>query len=80
MKKHCPFCKCSAKFTNKLEYYAKHLLAYVAAYVVTRPWMRLMKGGHYVELSVKKVYQDLSINVKKHYKCTNPACLHEWNE
>lgn len=75
--KRCPLCKCGAEFTNKLEYYAKHSGAWVAGFAAAVPvHIFTGHGGH----AANTYYKNLSRDIKKHYKCSNPDCLHEWDE
>lgn len=76
--KRCPKCNCGVEFTNKSEYYAKHAGGGVLGMVAGMS-MALFHPNHGGP-AAKEVYENVTKNVKKHYKCTNYQCNYEWNE
>lgn len=75
--KRCPKCNCGAEFTNSVQFYAAHsggaALGVAAGMAVSI--FHPNGGGH----TAKTVYENVTKNVKKHYKCTNSNCGHEWD-
>lgn len=76
--KRCPVCGSGAEFTNKVEYYAKHVGAGAVGFGAgaLTEFVHPHGGGHVA----KEVHENLTQSVYKHYKCTNPRCGHEWDE
>jgi len=76
--KRCPKCNCGAEFTNKAEYYAKNAGGLVAGLAVGFG-ASLIMGNHGAHVG-HTVTENLTKEVKKHYKCTNSRCEYEWDE
>lgn len=76
--KRCQKCQCGAEFTNKIEYYSKNAGAIATGVLVGGSISTINKDvGGTVGDNIRK---ELTKNVRKHYKCTNPNCNYEWDE
>ncbi len=76
--KRCPKCNCGAEFTNKIDYYAKQTGGFAVGFTVGAG-ASIFLGNHGAHVG-KEVMENLTENVKSHYKCTNSNCNYEWDE
>lgn len=76
--KRCPKCGSGAQLTNGLAFYSIHAIGAtigVGAGLLASIFSGPGHGGHIAD----KVSDGITEPIKRHYKCTNPKCKHEWD-